>query len=59
MGRIFSNLPTLNSQFIECNPSKRSFAVLNQDPCLVQLVNNITAIMPVPKRGTPGYIDHR
>lgn len=59
MGRIFSNLPTLNSQFIECNPSKRPFAVLNQDPCLVQLVNNITAIMPVPKRGTPGLIDHR
>lgn len=59
MGRIFSNLPTLNSQFIECNPAKRPFAVLNQDPCLVQLVNNITAIMPVPKRGTPGLIDHR
>lgn len=59
MGRIFQNLPTLSSQFIECNPAKRPFGVLSTDPCLVQLVNNITAIMPVPKRGTPGYIDHR
>lgn len=60
LGRIFDNLPQLNKDFVECNPSKRVFAVTDQseDCCIVQVRHNIQAIRPFPKFGEPGYLDH-
>lgn len=60
LARIFSSIPSLNSDFIKCNPSKRIFAAGDNAirPCLVQMYLNIQAIRPLPKKGTPGLIDH-
>lgn len=60
LGRIFSSLPVLNSNFIECNPSDRIFAVTDQntDHLWIDIFHKIKALRPIPKYGTPGYIDH-
>ena len=60
MGRIFDNLPQLNKQFVECDATKRIFAVTDQseDSCIVQIHHNIQAIRRFPKYGDPGFIDH-
>lgn len=58
LGRIFNNLPTLNSNFIECNPANRPFAVKNTNVCQCELLNQITAIRPMSKKAYPGLIDH-
>lgn len=59
LGRTFNSAPTLSKQFIECDPSKRVFAVQDDtDCCLIELANNIKALRPIPKKGTPGFIDH-
>lgn len=58
-GRRFANLPSLNSTFIECNPTTDPFAVPSASNFLyVDLFNNIKAMRPIPKHGTPGFIDH-
>lgn len=59
-GRRFSNLPTLSSDFIECNPTTDPFAVTDEipDKILVNMYVNAKVIRPIPKYGTPGYIDH-
>lgn len=58
-GRRFANLPSLNSTFIECNPTTDPFAVTSANNFLmVDLFNNIKAMRPIPKHGTPGFIDH-
>lgn len=58
-GRRFANLPSLNSTFIECNPTTDPFAVPSASDFLyVDLFNNIKAMRPIPKHGTPGFIDH-
>lgn len=60
MARKFSNLPTLSSQFINADPTTRIFAVESTDYNHVycELYHHIKAIRPIPKHGTPGYIDH-
>lgn len=59
LGRIFDNKPVLNSEFIECDPATRIFAVQDgTDTCWVDLYNNVKALRPIPLRGDPGYIDH-
>lgn len=59
LGRTFNSTPTLSKEFIECDPSKRVFAVQDDtDCCLIELANNIKALRPIPKKGTPGFIDH-
>lgn len=60
LGRIFDSLPALNSDFIECNPSNRIFAVTDQntDHFVIDIFHKIKALRPIPKYGTPGYIDH-
>ena len=58
LGRIFNNLPTLNSNFVTCDPAKRPFAVQNTDVCEIQILNQITAIRPMPRKGRPGLVDH-
>lgn len=59
-GRRFSNLPTLSSDFIECNPTTDPFAVLDSTPdkILVNMHINARVIRAIPKHGTPGFIDH-
>lgn len=58
LGRDFADAPILNSSFIECNPSKRIFAVQNVPGMVVNVANLITAIRPLPVIAEPGMIDH-
>lgn len=60
LGRKFDSLPQLSKEFVECNPSKRVFAVTdeNEDSCIVQIHHNLLAIRRFPKFGNPGLIDH-
>lgn len=60
LARVFSSVPSLNSDYVSCNPSKRIFAAGDQAdrPCWVEMFLDIKAIRPMPKKGTPGFIDH-
>lgn len=51
---------SFNSDFVSCNPSKRIFAAGdNADrPCWIQMFLNVQAIRPLPRKGTPGLVDH-
>ena len=55
LGRIFATEPSLNSTFVECDPTKRIFAV--EDPATdvlyCHVLNKIQAVRPMPKYGTP------
>ena len=57
LNRDFNTVkPTLSSQFVECDPSTRVFAItdiFNYGQLIVQLYNNTLAIRPVPKFGDP------
>lgn len=61
MSRIFKTPPALNSEFVTSDPSKRIFAVTDQnvDPLWVTINHNCYARRPMPKHGEPGLIDHR
>ena len=59
LGRIFTQLPVLNEDFVKCNPDNRIFAVQSDvDHLWVDIYHNIKALRPIPKYGDPGYIDH-
>ena len=58
LGRDFGSTPLLNQSFIECVPSKRVFAVQNEDVLIVQVANLIKAVRPIPLMAEPGLIDH-
>ena len=58
LGRIFSAAPSLNSDFITCNPDKRIFAVPSEPGFIVQFANLIKAWRPMPIQSDPGLIDH-
>lgn len=60
MARQFSNLPQLNSDFVEANPTRRVFATTDESVDTVELValHRLKAIRPLPKHGNPGLIDH-
>lgn len=53
LARIFDSPPALNSDFITCKPSKRIFAVQNEDGFIFDVANIIRAVRPIPKYGTP------
>lgn len=55
MGRVFESQPALNADFVTSNPTKRVFAVTDEDTeaVYVQLYHNIQAIRPMPYFGTP------
>lgn len=61
LGRIFKTPPALNSEFVTADPSKRIFAVTDQDvdPLWVTINHICYARRPMPKYGEPGLIDHR
>lgn len=56
-GRIFASAPALNQAFIECVPDTRIFAVEDpeEDKLAVQVYNEVKAIRPMPKFGTPSF----
>lgn len=58
--REFGELPTLSTNFIKCNPSKRIFAVTDDsvNSVMVNLHFDVKAIRPLPKFGNPGLMDH-
>lgn len=59
LARQFDALPKLNKEFVTADPSNRIFAVADgADPFVGYHKFNIVAIRPLPKRGTPGLIDH-
>jgi hypothetical protein len=54
MGRKFSSMPNLNSQFITSDATERIFAVEdNSDKCYVQIYNDVKAIRPIPRFSNP------
>lgn len=54
LGRIFSSLPTLNQEFVECVPDTRIFAVEDgTDYLWCHVLNKVKAIRPMPKFGNP------
>jgi len=57
LGRIFDTAPALNKEFVECNPSKRIFAVetTDYDAFYCHVLNKIEAIRLMPKFGTPQF----
>lgn len=59
MGRIFSKLypPALNKQFVECDPTRRVFAVEDpeEDVLLVHMYHNISARRLMSYYGEPSF----
>lgn len=56
-GRIFSNPPSLNAEFVSSDPTSRIFAV--EDPSAAklycQIYHDLKAVRPMPKFGTPSW----
>lgn len=57
MAREFENMPQLNEQFINCVPTKRIFAVEDEEvqPLWCHVYNNLKAVRKMPKFGTPSF----
>jgi hypothetical protein len=57
LGRKFDTQPSLSTSFVECNPTKRIFAVDDPegDSLYCHVLNKIKAIRPMPKYGTPMF----
>jgi hypothetical protein len=57
LGRKFDTQPALNSTFINCEPTKRIFAVEDPvgDSLYCHVLNKIKAVRPMPKFGTPMF----
>jgi len=58
LGRIFTNLPTLSEEFIECTPedAERIFAVQDEtDYLYCHVFNKVSALRPMPKFGNPQF----
>jgi len=55
MGRIFSQKPALNGDFVEADPRKDIYAVTdnNEDELYVQVYNNVKALRKMPKHNVP------
>lgn len=57
LGRKFDTQPALNGTFINCEPTKRIFAVEDPegDSLYCHVLNKIKAVRPMPKFGTPMF----
>lgn len=53
-GRKFTRTPLLNDSFVSAFPTERPFAVQGEDVLLCQVYNNVRAVRPLPRMGTPG-----
>jgi len=58
LSRQFANVPTLNSDFIECDPRKDCFAAPAEPAFFVDFANIIKAVRPLPFIAEPGLLDH-
>lgn len=60
LGRVFDpgTPPTLNADFLTCEPDKRIFAVPSEPGLICQVGNIIRAVRPIPITAEPGLIDH-
>lgn len=58
LGRKFASLPNLNASFLLCNPSKRIFAVQNEEGFILHIGQKIDALRPLVYMAEPGLIDH-
>lgn len=50
--------PQLNSDFLQCNPSRRIFADEEDPGFIVSCGNLVKAIRPIPASSEPGLMDH-
>lgn len=57
-GRKFDNQPALNKALIGVEQNNRPFAVADEDHFLVKITTKLKAYRPLPKLGTPLYLDH-
>ena len=57
LGRKFDTQPSLNGTFVNCEPTKRIFAVEDPvgDSLYCHVLNKIKAVRPMPKFGTPMF----
>jgi hypothetical protein len=57
LGRKFASQPALNGAFIDCDATKRIFAVDDPegDSLYCHVLNKIKAVRPMPKFGTPMF----
>jgi hypothetical protein len=57
LGRKFATQPSLNSAFVNCDATKRIFAVDDPegDSLYCHVLNKIKAVRPMPKFGTPMF----
>lgn len=53
LGRIFSDAPNLNADFVRCVPDKRIFAVQTEPGFIVNVGNVLHAYRPLPFHGEP------
>lgn len=60
LARDFAEMPKLNSDFVTCKPSKRIFAVTdeNVNSFMFHIYHNCKALRLMPKYAEPGLIDH-
>lgn len=60
LARDFAEMPKLNSDFVTCKPSKRIFAVTdeNVNSFMFHIYHNVKALRLMPKYAEPGLIDH-
>lgn len=57
-GRKFANQPALNKDLIAVEQNDRPFATSNEDHFLVKVTTKAKAYRPLPKIGTPLFLDH-
>lgn len=58
LGRKFTSKPLLNQSFIECDATKRIFAVPSEPGLIINCGNIFYAVRPLPAYAEPGLIDH-
>lgn len=56
--RDFNKLPSMNSDFIQCDPEDDIFAVVDKDKFICNFYFNLNALRPLPIYSEPGLIDH-
>lgn len=54
LGRIFSEAPLLNEDFVECVPRSDIFSIIDEPGFILNVGNIIRAVRPIPVIATPG-----
>lgn len=57
--RIFAERPVFNQNFLECTPSRAPFVdQADVDQIVYAVRTHVRASRPIPRMGTPGFVDH-